>query len=313
MDRLEMTLPGKPNGCRPGSARANSRKTPWHETKLGRSFRRWHHSTDVQAKIGAIILLGFLVLALSAAVWQADESPVSKDIDTPPSAAHWLGTDHLGRDVALRMLAGSDHIIFVSFWAALTMIVVGSMLGALVAYQRGLIDQIAMRVIDVLLGFPTFLAALLIVAVLPAGYLSIFIVVVLVTIPSVTRVTRAVFLQIFTHDYIHAAILRGDSRVSLVFHEALPNAAGPLLVEFAIRWNFAVITIASLNFLGVGVQPPTADWGVMLYEAREGLSLAPWAAVAPALALASLAASINFTADGISRGLARRGLGSRNA
>jgi peptide/nickel transport system permease protein len=307
MDRLEVTLPGKKES-RSGPSNASARRPLWGRLKLGQRSHLWRGVGDVQAKIGAIILLGFLILALVAAVWQPDERSISKDIDAAPTAAHLLGTDQLGRDVLLRIVAGSDHIIIVSFCAALTAIVVSSALGALVAYHRGLLDQVAMRVIDVLLGFPTFLAALLVIAVLPSGYLSIFIVVVLVTIPSVMRVTRAVFLQIFTRDYIYAAILRGDSRLSLFIYEALPNAAGPLLVEFAVRWNFAVITIASLNFLGVGVQPPTADWGVMLYEARERLSLAPWAALAPAVALASLAVSINFTADGISRAMARRGL-----
>jgi peptide/nickel transport system permease protein len=313
MDRLEVTLPRKTGSCGAGRSNATSGGPGWGRARLGELLRLWRDSADVQSRIGATILLGFLILALIGAVWQPDDTAISRDIDAAPSGAHWLGTDHLGRDVLLRMVAGSDNIIIVSFCAALATIIIGSTLGALIAYHRGLLDQITMRVIDVLLGFPTFLAALLVIAVLPSGYFSIFTVVVLVTIPSVTRVTRAVFLQIFTHDYIYAAILRGDGRLSLLIHEALPNAAGPLLVEFAIRWNFAVITIASLNFLGVGVQPPTADWGVMLYEAREGLSLAPWAALAPAVALASLAASINFTADGISRALARRGLGARSA
>jgi len=292
-------VPGKDDeaGAAPARARSGLR------VLLARGF------TDLQTRAGAVVLLGFLVLSIVAALWQPDETTISKNIDRPPSAEHLLGTDHLGRDVLLRVVAGADNIIILSFCAALTAILLSSLLGALVAYHRGLLDQIVMRVVDVLLGFPTFLAALLVIAVLPSGYFSIFVVVVVVTIPSVTRVTRAIFLQIFTQDYIAAAILRGEGRLSLFLREALPNAAGPLLVEFAVRWNFAVIIIASLNFLGVGVQPPTADWGVMLYEARGRLALAPWAAVAPAVALATLAISINFTADGISRALARRGLG----
>lgn len=305
MGQLEVMLPGKKES-RGGQSNATANRRLWGRVRVRERLYLWRGFADMQAKIGAITLLAFLVLALVAAVWQPDERSISRDIDAAPSASHLLGTDQLGRDVLLRMVAGSDKIIFVSLCAALTAIVVSSMLGALVAYHRGLLDQVAMRVIDVLLGFPTFLAALLVISVLPSGYLSIFIVVVVVTIPSVMRVTRTVFLQIFTRDYIYAAILRGDGRLSLLIHEALPNAAGPLLVEFAVRWNFAVIIIASLNFLGVGVQPPTADWGVMLYEARERLSLAPWAALAPAVALASLAVSINFTADGISRAMARR-------
>jgi peptide/nickel transport system permease protein len=299
-----LRIPGRPRHGEAGEARA-TRPGAGLQAALARGF------SDVQTRAGGVTLLGFVALALVAAVWQPNESAVSRDIDVAPSGAHLLGTDHLGRDVLLRVVAGADNIIIVSFCAALVAIVASSMLGALVAYHRGLLDQVTMRAVDVLLGFPIFLAALLVVAILPTGYLSIFLVVVIVTIPSVTRVTRAIFLQIFTQEYIAAAILRGESRLALLVHEALPNAAGPLLVEFAVRWNFAVIIIASLNFLGVGVQPPTADWGVMLYEARGRLALAPWAAVAPAVALAALAVSINFTADGLSRALARRGLGAR--
>jgi peptide/nickel transport system permease protein len=114
------------------------------------------------------------------------------------------------------------------------------------------------------------------------------------------RVARAVFLDILSRDFVTAARLRRESAASILAREALPSAVGPLLVEFAVRWNFAVILIASLSFLGVGVQPPTPDWGLMLFEARGDLLIAPWTAIVPAVALAGLAVAINFTADGFS-------------
>jgi peptide/nickel transport system permease protein len=163
-----------------------------------------------------------------------------------------------------------------------------------------------MRFVDVMLSFPIILVALLTAAILPSGYLSLYFVTSLVLVFPATRVARAVFADIFARDFITAAVLRREAAVSVIAREALPNSTGPLFVEFAVRWNFAVILIASLSFLGVGVQPPTADWGLMLFEARTDLLIAPWIAIVPAVALAILTIAINFTADGLSAGFADR-------
>jgi len=160
--------------------------------------------------------------------------------------------------------------------------------------------------VDIMLSFPIILVALLGASLLPSGYLSLYIVVSAVLAWPAIRVARAVFADVLSRDYITAAVLRGESVASVVTREALPNATGPLLVEFALRWNFAVILIASLSFLGVGVQPPTPDWGLMLFEARNELLITPWVAIAPALALASLAIAINFVADGLAAAFAQR-------
>jgi peptide/nickel transport system permease protein len=136
---------------------------------------------------------------------------------------------------------------------------------------------------------------------LPAGYLSLFVITGGLQILPVTRVCRGIFGDVVRRDFVTAAALRGESTWRLLLREAAPNVHGPLLVEFALRWGFSVLLIASLNFLGVGIQPPTADWGVMLFEGRSELIVSPWSACVPALLIAGLAVAINFTADGFGR------------
>ena len=258
------------------------------------------------ARVGAVLLLIHALIALAGVIWSPAISTISGDVNEAPTLDHPFGTDHLGRDVFTRLIAGSAKIVGVSFGAALCSVILGAGIGAIVAWKAGNVDALVMRGIDVLLSFPMILVALLSAALLPQNYASVLLVVAVVQIPWVVRVARAIFGHAFAHDYVTAAILRREAMLSIVVREALPNAAGPLLVEFALRWNFAVILIASLNFLGVGVQPPTPDWGLMLFEARNHLVLAPWTGLAPALAIASLAVAINFAADGLSTALAQR-------
>jgi peptide/nickel transport system permease protein len=258
------------------------------------------------AKIGAALILVHVGIALTGVIWQPSSTAISTDITAAPSLRHLFGTDQLGRDIFYRILDGSAKILGISAAVALSSTVIGAAIGAFAAYRKGIPDLLLMRIVDVLLSFPVILVALLAAALLPAGYLSIYLVVVGVHIPQVTRVARGVFADALARDYVTVARLRGESVASILVREALPNAVGPLSVEFALRWNYSVILIASLNFLGVGVQPPAPDWGLMLFDARDQLLVAPWAALAPALALASLAVAINFTADGLSSALAGR-------
>ncbi len=258
------------------------------------------------AQIGAVILGIHLAVALAGIVWNPDATRLVGTIRADPSWVHPFGTDHLGRDVFARVVSGSAALIGVSAAAAITSVALGATIGALVSYRGGWLDQIVMRGVDIMLSFPIILVALLGASLLPSGYLSLYIVVSAVLAWPAIRVARAVFADVLSRDYITAAVLRGESVASVVTREALPNATGPLLVEFALRWNFAVILIASLSFLGVGVQPPTPDWGLMLFEARNELLITPWVAIAPALALASLAIAINFVADGLAAAFAQR-------
>ncbi len=253
-----------------------------------------------QNKVGAFLLLFFVGLAVAGAIWNP-KTDTSIDLYAPVSWSHLLGTDSLGRDILTRTIGGSARIVGVSLLAAVACVVIGSFLGAVLAYRRGFLDLISMRAIDVILSFPSIISALLAAALLPPGYVSLFLIATALQVSPIIRVSRGIFADIFSRDFINVAILRGDPIPKVIVAEALPNVIGPILVELAIRWSNSLLFIAALNFLGVGVQPPAADWGLMLQENRVSLAVSPWAVLAPAIALAGLAIGINFTADGIAR------------
>jgi peptide/nickel transport system permease protein len=253
-----------------------------------------------------------MLFALVSLIWQPSSDAISIQVLSGPSWQHIFGTDELGRDVSLRIVDGGGALIVSSLCAALIAVTIGTALGAFVAYRGGGLDFTVMRTIDVLLSIPLVITALLASALLPSGYLSLTMLVGLVQVLPVTRVTRGIFGDVFRREYVLAAALRGESTFTLIAKEAMPNVAGPLLVELALRWSFSLLLIASLNFLGVGVQPPQADWGLMLYEGRNYLLTAPWLSLIPAALIAGLAIAINFTADGVSRALGYgRGTGTQ--
>ena len=185
-----------------------------------------------QAKIGVSLLACYVLLAVVGAIWNP-QTEASIDLYQNPSRNHLLGTDSLGRDVFDRLIAGSAYIVGTSFAAAVACVAVAAFTGAFVAYRGGLIDAAFMRVVDAFLSFPTILVALLAAVLLPPGYLSLFLVTSLVQIPPVIRVSRAVFADVFSREFITVATLRGESARRLIIGEALPNVAGPLLVELS--------------------------------------------------------------------------------
>lgn len=283
------------NGAPEAPARAAS---PGWRSAVSAALGSW------QARIGVVLLGGYVVLAIVGAIWDLD-TDTSSALREGPSGDHLLGTDSLGRDVLQRTIAGAPTMVTVSFAAAITCVATAALIGALIAYRGGLVEASVMRLVDVLLSFPTILVALLAAALLPPSNLSVFLVVAVVQIPVVVRVTVGVFADVFSRDYITVAALRGESAVSVIGREALPNVAGPLLVELARRLGASVLLIASLNFLGVGAQPPASDWGLMLLEGRNDIFIAPWSVVVPALAIGGLAVAINFTADGVANAIGR--------
>jgi peptide/nickel transport system permease protein len=254
-----------------------------------------------RARIAAYVVLLYVLFAIVSIVWSPSGNAISDSVLTGPSAQHPFGTDDLGRDVLMRVIAGGGPIILASLAAGITSVAIGSALGAALAYRGGVVEFATMRGIDVLLSIPLVVIALLLAALLPSGYLFLYLLASAVQVLPVTRVARGIFADVLHRDFVVAAALRGESVRYLIVREALPNVIGPMFVELGLRWNFSLLLIASLNFLGVGIQPPTADWGVMLYEGRTFLTSAPWIALIPAALIACLAIAINFTADGIAR------------
>lgn len=260
--------------------------------------------------IGSALTLIFLIIALIGpfiAPYTATET--SSDVRAAPSLNHWFGTDHLGRDVFSRVLIGTQSILFLAGVGTLLAVIIGTFLGLLSGYWGGWFDEILMRFFDSLLAIPAMLFALLLLGVIEAASvgtsrsflsnLSVLLVIAIVYIPIVARVVRSEVLSLKEKDFVEAARLRGESLLFILFREILPSVLPALSVEAALRFSYAIFLVASLGFLGIGVQPPMPNWGLMVNEARIFVSLAPWSLYFPVAAIAALVISVNLMADGL--------------
>jgi peptide/nickel transport system permease protein len=228
---------------------------------------------------------------------------------TGPSMEHVLGTDGFGRDVLSRVVAGARSIIWISFIGTALGITLGTIVGMTSGYIGGKADQVIMRGVDVFLAFPALLLALLVINLgvqrigidlWPSKEAWLVIITIgIAFMPANSRVIRSAALAIKPLEFVQSARLRGESSFYIIFREVLPNIIPVVAVEASIRVSFALILTAGLGFLGLGVQPPTPDWGLMVSENREFLSIAPWAALAPAMAMASLVVGVNLLTDGV--------------
>ncbi len=273
-------------------------------------------------RIGLPIVLLHLILALFGP-WITPYSPtafheplVEYQLQAP-SAKFLLGTDQFGRDVLSRIMAGASTLIGVSLGGAILGIVLGTIIGMTSGYKGGRTDEIVMRVMDGLMSFPTLLMALLVMATLaarpaPAEWLEprwidllIVLTIGVVNMPRVARVMRSTMLKLKELEFVQSARLRGEPAAYIIFREILPNAVPTLAVELSVRMSYAILTVSSLGFLGLGVQPPSPDWGLMIFQSRQFLMQAPWVAFAPIVAVATLVLGINLLTDGLrqARGL----------
>ena len=214
-----------------------------------------------------------------------------------PSATHWFGTDTIGRDILSRLIKGGQITIFVALAASVISFSMGSFFGFMAAVQGGWTDQILSRVCDLMMAIPSLIVALVLLSVLPLNLTVLILVMGVLDSTRVFRLARAVAMDIAVMEYVEAARLRGEKGTWVIFREILPNALSPLVAEFGLRFIFAVLFISTLSFLGLGVQPPLADWGGMVKENKDGLTYGISAAMVPALAIAALAISVNLVAD----------------
>ena len=215
----------------------------------------------------------------------------------PASSAHWLGTDAIGRDLLSRMIFGGQTTIFVASAATALSFSLGSVLGFSAAVAGGWVDQGLSRMVDLVMAIPALILALVILSVLPVTLTVLILVMGLLDATRVFRLARAVAVDITVMDYVEAARLRGEGWGWIIFREILPNALSPLVAELGLRFIFAVLFISTLSFLGLGVQPPLADWGGIVKENSSGLVYGIPAALIPAFAIAALAISVNLVAD----------------
>ncbi|WP_187968325.1 ABC transporter permease [Aquibium microcysteis] len=226
-------------------------------------------------------------------------SEIVGDVWEPMSAEHWLGTDNLGRDLLSRMLFGAQTTMLIAGLATALSFSLGAILGFTAAVVGGWFDMILSRLVDLLMSIPTLIFGLVVLSVLPSTVLTLILVMGILDSTRVYRLSRAVAVDINVMDFVEAAKLRGEGRGWIIFREILPNALSPLVSELGLRFIFAVLFLSALSFLGLGVQPPEADWGGMVRENKEGIVFGIPAALIPAAAIAVLAISVNLVADWI--------------
>ena len=257
---------------------------------------------------GRIGLIGtFLVLGLAVVGPLVSGSP-TRQLDVPftlPTGEQILGTDLLGRSVLDRVMHGGIRLIALAALATLVAYVLGASLGLLAGYRRGVVDGTIMRFLDVLLSFPPILLLLLLAAGAGTGQVTIFIGAVLVNVPGAARVVRSATQEVVGNAYVEAAMLRGERTAVILRREILPNIRGTVLADAGPRLSGTIILIAGLNYLGIGANPPTPDWGAMIFENRGGLTLQPLAVAAPALLIVLLVVFVNLVADAYARSVGR--------
>lgn len=255
--------------------------------------------------IFAATCMTFMVLvALLSMIWTPHDPTdfVTDAAFAPPAPGLWLGSDYLGRDVLSRLIDGARITLGMAFTATLLSHLLGGSLGLLAAARGGLVDTLLSRLVDLVLSLPKIIVGLVVLAALGPSMPVIVGIAAVVYAAAVFRIARALGNDVTRLDFVEIARSRGESMRWIIFAEMLPHVLRPLAADFAIRTSFAILFMASLSFVGLGVQPPMADWGGMAHENIEGLSTNPLAAIAPALAIALVAVSLNLLVDAMERG-----------
>src|SRR5215475_6155692 len=251
---------------------------------------------------GVLIIVFWTACALIGRLL-APFDPFADDILSalsPPSAVHWFGTDQLGRDVLSRVIVGSRDVLTIAPLATGLGLALGVLLGLIAGYFRGVVDELISRTIDAVLALPLVIIALLALTAIGPSTATVIIVVGVIFAPLIARTVRAAVLTERDLDYVAAARLRNESILWILFSEILPNVAPPILVEATVRLGYAVFTVATLSFIGFGIQPPSPDWGLSISTNYGMISAGAWWTVSfDGLAIASLVVAVNLVADGI--------------
>ena len=255
--------------------------------------------------IGLTLLCIHLLVALLAGVLAPFDVAVqdATAILAAPSAEHWLGTDNLGRDVLSRTLYGGRPALLTTFFGTLMALLLGGFFGVFLGFAGGAIDDVVMRVVDAFLAIPWLLLLLLIIAIFGASTVVLIVTLGFLYAVAIIRIVRGATLDVVAQDYVTAARTRGESALTIVRYELLPNVLDVVLVEGAMRWSWMLLTFSALSFLGFGVTPPTPDWGLMIASSRNYMSVALAPVVAPMILLSTLIIGLNLSADALAKAL----------
>jgi peptide/nickel transport system permease protein len=251
--------------------------------------------------VGNVIIIGWIITAvLGQRITPFDPFNDFATGHLPPGTAHLFGTDRLGRDVLSRVMVGSRDVLIVAPLAALLGVTAGTFLGLVMGYYRGWVDNLLSRLIEAFLALPVILVALMTLVVLGSSPLVVILVVGILFTPIVARTVRSAVLSERELDYVTAARLRGESGLFILSREIFPNVLGPIVVEMTVRFGYAIFTVATLSFLGVGLQPPSPDWGLSVSEEYTNMiSGVWWPTLFPAMAIASTVIAVNLIADSL--------------
>lgn len=267
------------------------------------------------AMVGLFIVLFWVFVALFAP-FLTPYTPYEQNWKAPnqgPSAQHILGTDELGRDLWTRLIYGARVVLVVlpvsenislpggtAIWGVMVALIIGATLGLIGGYKGGWIDELVMRLLDAMMAIPVILLYLIIVVAIGASAVNVVIAISIVGVPGIARLVRSLTLDIKTREYIRAAETRGESAWFIMFVEILPNTRGPIIIDAMLRIGYAIFAMGTLGFLGLGMPPPSPDWGSMVAKGRAFILTGnPYAALWPSLAIASLVVGLNLLADGI--------------
>lgn len=261
--------------------------------------RRWIRRYGLAAFGASIILIWILIAIFAPLISRYNPNIVDVAIRLqPPSAKHWLGTDALGRDVYARLVYGSQISLFTGFVVVIVAAIVGTLLGGIAAYSRGKLEELIMRITDLVFCFPPIILALAIAAALGIGATNTIIAMLVVWWPKFARLARSLIIVQRSQEYVEAAMVLGLSPARILVRHIIPNSVGPLIVLVTLDIGNAIITFAGLSFLGLGVIPPMPEWGSMVGEGRE-LIEQWWVAAFPGLAILTIVVGFNFLGDGI--------------
>lgn len=282
----------------PQLRQVRARRGFWENT------RRTLATAPISAWFGMIVIVIYVIAAVFAPIIAPyGEAEIVGKAYQPPGPEFWLGTDQIGRDLFSRLIYGARNTIGIAFFTTVLSFAVGGTLGVLTALRGGWLDQGLSRLVDAFLAIPVLIFALMLLAVFGKSVVNLILILALLDSTRVFRLARATALNVVVMDYVEAARLRGERMGWIIFREVLPNILPPLITEFGLRFCFVFLTISSLSFLGVGIQPPTADWGSMVAESKTLITFPvrtfPWipAPFYPALAIAILTVAINFVVD----------------
>ena len=268
--------------------------------EIGRVERRLAFTRSWSVRIGLTVLLFVLGVAFIGPYFAPYSPSALPGIPySTPSRTYWLGNDYLGEDVFSRLLWGGRTVILYGAIATLLAYAVGGTIGLFAGYTRSRLDDLLMRSMDVLLAFPPILFLLVVATGAGSNIWALVIAIAVIHVPSIARILRSAALEISVRGYVEAAIARGDRTHVILRREILPNIWGTIVADGGPRFTVSILLVAAVNFLGLGLSPPAADWAMMISENRSGITINLWAVVAPALMIGALTVSINVVADAI--------------